>query len=1145
MKKFQKNALSGLALSVSAVALLAGGSAFAQEVDPEDEEEVSVADPETAAPEQRIVVTGSRIRTDTYNSISPLQVLDSEAARDVGEFDAAEILQRSEAAAGTQIDATFQGFVLNNGPGSQTLDLRGLGADRTLLMINGRRLAPAGVEGAPTNPSINLLPTSLIQRYDLLLDGASSVYGSDAVAGVGNIVLRTDIDGFEFFASGNKNEQSNGGDDYTISGAWGTTFDRGFFGIGAEYSRRDEVLNGDRDFFRGCNTHYEFDQAGNIYRDDVATAARNEQISVNELGTRITSLVQPCKLERITGRIFVNNTFGGSLYIDDQDRGLGLGFPGNYYIPFLSETNDALGVPVDADGDGFQDVDLATRTINGNDPNQSFISPQSLYNVMAYGEYNLGTDLNITPFFEALYSRAEVTVANSGAPQFFPWVPSTNAFNPCNFISNPNGVDCRAGENAYFTNTYGFGPVNSTGFRLPVQPIPSIIGDRNNVESVQEQYRGVFGVRLDLPFIGDSWSYEASVVYSRSEGTSLRRGIREDFLAHALGIDPTADFNGDGIVDNNGNGVADDYISRTVSPMLADGPCGTAFANPQLLAPGIGQGCVPVNLFATSLYLPGPAGDFATQAERDYLFGERTFDTTYEQVVASAFITGDLFELPAGPLSVVLGGEYRVDSLDSQPGLVASDGLFWGFFADQGAQGSKYILESFAEINIPVFESDTFGTFDLKAAGRVSDEEFYGTNATYSLGAGWQPIPQVLLRMTYGTSFRAPNLRENFLAGQSGFGGIFDPCAVPAAAYTSPSLPGGTGYRPGDDTREPFVLANCRREGRDPTTVGIDSSGINTFQTSSTEITSGGSLDLDPETSESLTAGISINERFGDFDLSFGFNYFNIEVSGAIIEPTGQSVVNGCFLSENAERSNLCDFIGYDGDPSGRRLVNEVFAGFINVNQETVRGIDLNANLAYELALGNETLDLSVNLRANHLIRRETIFLDDAGNEDSFEAAGTFGFPAWTGRATFAAAYSDFVLTWSTRWIGATSAFNATDPFVDVWGYNEAGEFTGVFSDTCLGAGSRDAAGNLDGIVAGDGNYCADVDFADDYFVHTVSLRYDFNDDITLRAGVTNVFNDAPPLIDTSEVFGRSNVAIGNGYDLNGREFFGSINFRF
>ncbi len=1161
MKKFSRNSLTGLALTVSAVALLAGAPAYAQDADDEcdvdaagvpdeDCEDVQSADGSGSADAGgNIVVTGSRIRTDTFTSISPLQTLTTEEERDAGNFDAAEILQRSEFAAGTQIDATFQGFVLNNGPGSQTLNLRGLGADRTLLMINGRRLAPAGVEGAPTNPSINLLPTSLIARYDLLLDGASSVYGSDAVAGVGNIILRNDLDGFEVFLSGNYNEQG-GGDDYTISAAWGTQFNNGFIGIGAEYARRDEVLNGDRDFFRGCDTHYERDADGNIYRDDVATAAFNEQTSVTNGFPRVTSIVQPCKFDRITGRIQVAGTFAGSLYLDDVDRGLGTGFPGNYYIPFLSETNDALGTPVDADGDGFQDIDLSTRTVNGNDPLQTFLSPQDLYNVMAYGEYTFEGDMNITPFFEALYSRAEVTVANNGPPQFFPWVPSTNAFNPCNFVGNPNGVDCRAAENQYFTNTYGFGPVNSTGFLLPVRPIPSIIGDRNNVATVQEQYRGVLGVRGDLPFIGDTWSFEVSGVYSRSEGSSVRRGIREDFLAHALGIDPTADFDGDGIADNNGNGIADDYISQTTSPLLADGPCGTAFANPELLAPGIGTGCVPVNLFATSLYLPGPAGDFATQAERDYLFGERTFDTTYEQIVINSFVTGDLFELPAGPLSVVVGAEYREDSIESLPDVVASDGLFWGFFADSGAVGSKYLIEGFAEANIPVFESDTWGDFEANISGRITEEEFYGTAGTYSLKAGWRILPQVLLRASYGTSFRAPNLRENFLAGQSGFGGIFDPCAVPAEAYESPGL-GGAGYIAGNDRREPFVLENCRREGRDPTTVGIDSAGIQTVQVSSTEITSGGSLELDPETSTSFTAGVSVEESYGALDFSFALNYYNIEVEGAIIEPSGQSVVNGCFNREDtATRSALCDFIGFDSDPNGRRLISDVFAGFINVNQEIVRGIDMNAQFRYDVPVGGDILGLNLDLRANHLIERTTIFLDNDGNEQIDDDEGEFGFPLWTGRAAFSASYSDFALTWTTRWIGETSAANETDPFTDAWGFDENGEFQGVFSDTCLGMGSRilDAGpnfGQLDGIVAGDGRYCSDVDDASDYFVHTVSLRYDFNEDITLRVGVTNVFDEAPPLIDTSEVFGISNTAIGNGYDINGREFFGSLSVRF
>jgi len=1148
MKKFQKNALTGLAISVSAVAVLAGAPAYAQdgnqdcELDAagnpvgDCEEEVTVDDAgaQGESSDEVIVVTGSRLnRTTTYNSISPLQVLTTEAQRDVGNFDAAEILQRSESAAGQQIDATFQGFVLNNGPGSQTLNLRGLGADRTLLLVNGRRLAPAGVEGAPTNPSINLLPTSLIARYDLLLDGASSIYGSDAVAGVGNIILRDDIDGFEIFASGNYNEQG-GGDDYTISGAWGTTFDNGFFGIGVEYARRDEVLNGDRDFLQGCNTQYEISEDGQIFRNDVRTDALTRQ-DTNGL---VTATISPCKLERITGRAQFAGTFAGSLYYDTNNYGLA--DPGNYGIPFFSETTDAFGVPVDADGDGVRDVDLFNRTLNGNDLDQSFISPQDLYNVMAYGEYTFEGDMNLTPFFEANYSRAEVTVRNSGAPQFFPWVPASNAFNPCNFVSNPNGVDCADRENQYLG-----APFNSNvGFTLPVRPIPSIRGDRNNVESVQEQYRAVLGLRGDLPFIGDTWTFEISGVYSRSEGSSVRRGIREDRLALALGIDPTADFDGDGIFDNTGDGIADDYISLTSSPMLPGGPCDTAgLANPGAAAPDLLTGnCVPVNLFAQSLYLPGPIGDFASQAERDFLFGERTFDTVYEQTLLSAYVTGELFELPAGPLAIVVGGEYREDSLNSQPDFVASNGLFWGFFADQGAQGSKYLLEAFAEVNIPVFDSDFWGEFELNASGRFTEEEFYGSAGTYSVKGGWRPVEQILLKASYGTSFRAPNLRENFLAGQSGFGGIFDPCAVPDAAYDAL----GIGYDAAADTRENFVIANCQREGRDPFTVGIDSGGINTVQTASTEITSGGSLLLDPETSTSFTAGVGIAESFGSWDFSFNFNYYSIVVKDAIAEPSGQFIVNECFNRQEASRSRFCDFIGYNGDPNSRRLINSVFAGFININEESVKGMDFNANIGTDFTIGNEVLGLGLNLRANNLIQRDTLSLDDEGNPDVQQFAGEFGFPSWTGRATFSADYGDFGFTWQTRWVGAVQQdVVGIDPFSDAWGYNAAGEFTGFFSDTCLGAGSRDAAGNLDGIVAGDGNYCADVGFADDYFTHTVSLRWDFNEMITLRAGVTNIFDENPPLIDTGEVFGRSNTPIGNGYDLNGREFFGSLNLRF
>lgn len=140
MKKFHSNSIKALAFSASAIAFVIAGPAYAQDAEErpaEEEEQVDVTAGEAVKTEQKtgnITVTGSRIVRDTYSSISPLQVITTENQQAVGAFDPAQILQRSVAAAGTQIDATFQGFVLDNGPGSQTINLRGLGADRTLVL---------------------------------------------------------------------------------------------------------------------------------------------------------------------------------------------------------------------------------------------------------------------------------------------------------------------------------------------------------------------------------------------------------------------------------------------------------------------------------------------------------------------------------------------------------------------------------------------------------------------------------------------------------------------------------------------------------------------------------------------------------------------------------------------------------------------------------------------------------------------------------------------------------------------------------------------------------------------------------------------------------------------------------------------------
>ncbi|MEE9272540.1 MAG: TonB-dependent receptor [Robiginitomaculum sp.] len=1065
-----------------------------------------------------VVVTGSRIKRDTFSSISPLQVITTDLSQDAGLFDPATILQNSESASGQQIDATFQGFVLDNGPGSQTLNLRGLGASRTLLLINGRRMAPAGVEGAPTSPSINLLPSSLVERTELLLDGASSVYGSDAIAGVVNVILKKDFEGFEVSAQTDYNPRG-AGNDHTISGSWGKNTDRAFFGVGAEYRLREAIRLKDRDFLSGCNTHYEITPSGEIRtidkRSNATVQKRTPGVSVSE---------SPCKIQGISGRIYIPHTNYGSVY---YTKGAG-----NTGIPGFNEStlND---VDVDANGDGIRDVDFQDVNTNASNLDRTIISEQKLYNLMAYGEYTFEGEANLTPFFEANYTLAKVNSPNAGAYQISPYVPAENVFNPC---FRGTGVDCRAAENT------AFGTGLTGGFDLPVAPIVSVKGDRNNVRTKQQQYRFVGGLKGDLPFLNkgplNNWAFEAAGVYSEAVGQSFRKGIREDKLAFALGIDPTADFNKDGVTDNNGDGIADDYNPNLKiggifgGPVIA--PCDvSALANPEQAMDDLAQGCVPVNLFAPSL-LGKAIGDFATAAERDYVFGESKFDTNYQQILLSAYATGNVYELPAGQVAMVVGAEWRKDKINSMPSAVASNGLFIYFASDKGAVGSKTIKEVFAELDIPIVaDKPFFRELGVNVSGRITDEEYYGTAATYAIKGGWRPFDSLQLKASFGTSYRAPNLRENFLAGSTGFRTLRDPCAVPEEAFVRKK-----GAKKGDkkfynaalDEREATTLANCIREGRDPTRVGIGEQGLNTSSSTSVEIKTGGSLALNEETSEALTVGFAFDQPFFDsFDFNLNVNYFDIKTKGAIVKPNSQFILNDCYTRKKKTRSVFCDRIKASTSADDNFLVSHINSNFINLNQETIKGLDINAALGKEIIAFQKNVDLKLKLRVNRIFERNSLYIGADGTKNLSKYAGNFGIPKWTGNASISADIDKFRFSWFARYIGnVRQKTEYLDKFNDAFG-NEHPKLEK--SDTCLGTAASDTL-------------CRDVGFADSYMVHSASIRYR-TDTHTLRIGVTNIFDRDPPLVDSNEIFSVSNVPIGNGYDLNGREFFVAVSKKF
>lgn len=241
-----RNRLMKRLLRTSAIVAIGTGSfattGLAQDQDQDTADEDAVV--------EEIIVTGSRIRRDGFSSSAPMDIVLAEEAVVEGIPDIAGLLQSTTIAAGSpQVTAaTSSAFVQNGGAGAQTLSLRGLGANRTLVMLNGRRAGPAGVRGGVSSFDLNVIPLAAIQRVEILKDGASSLYGSDAVAGVVNIITkRGDGGSVDVFYT---QPFDDGGERLRVSASYGKEFDRGYFRVTADYDKQEELARGDRDYFR-------------------------------------------------------------------------------------------------------------------------------------------------------------------------------------------------------------------------------------------------------------------------------------------------------------------------------------------------------------------------------------------------------------------------------------------------------------------------------------------------------------------------------------------------------------------------------------------------------------------------------------------------------------------------------------------------------------------------------------------------------------------------------------------------------------------------------------------------------------------------------------------------------------------------------
>ena len=409
--------------------------------------------------DEAIVVTGSRLRQNAFTSASPVGVITAEDATLEGLANAAEIIQQSPATGGAfQINTQLTGFVTTGGPGAQTIGLRGLGAERTLVLMNGHRLGPAGTRGTVGPVDLSVFPSSLLQRIEILKDGASSVYGSDAIAGVVNYITRTDFEGIELNVFSNFNE-FGGGEQQRASAAWGTAWNGGYFNIGAEYFQQEILRNGDRDDL-ACSADYLFVANANGHPGLPPVGERIDYPNLDP-GQPHGDDTYKCfdRIQRL-----VRTEFGDLIY---HDPGVNYAVPGN---------NSPIAGMARQTRAGFPQTFPYAHVDSPLYPRASAVSPFELTTIAA----NFGLDLGAsTEFFgEFLFNRRESE--QFGVGQFFP------AVNP----ANPG-------------NTIGVASV------LPV--IPRAIISHQEVEYT----RALAGVRGD--FGGTEWDWEVYAQASHSD----------------------------------------------------------------------------------------------------------------------------------------------------------------------------------------------------------------------------------------------------------------------------------------------------------------------------------------------------------------------------------------------------------------------------------------------------------------------------------------------------------------------------------------------------------------------------------------------------------------------------------------------------
>ncbi len=866
---FRKSLMSAGVL-IGASALMYMPQAFAQEEEEAQEAEIL----------EEIITTGSRIKRAGVDTFYPAISVGSQELDDGAFTNIADALNEIPSF-GNPDASPFGNQPSGFSVGQNFVDFLGLGSQRTLTLVNGRRFVSGNTPqifniAGGLQVDFNVIPVALVERIETIGVGGAPIYGSDAIAGTINVILKDRYEGVQLnLRTGTTGDDDGDFDEFSLVAGANFAGDRGNVTMSMESFRQDGVLRNDRPRYTANDPYFASEEdhdndpdtppVRRIYYDQrVQLFSEGGSIS-GPIGLFIPSFGAPGPF----------GDLNGTFYQFDSNSNLiefrpGQACPGSAF--FACRGMDPNGP--DHDGpDFFDNVGQIQSPLN-----REVFTTRMTYDL---------TD-RVTFSADVLFANSQASeLVDQGGFQTFAFPGTSGALTfP---VSHPFVTDqarqimTDAGLTSFVLHRFN----------------NDIIDSSNKRE--QFLWHATAGVEGDFDVGERNFVWSISATHGESDAETNNEGIIDSRFLNALdAIQLTAaDF-----VDDNGTPAdpSDDTViteadilafSGTSSARVGDIVCrsvvdaafgritgDSGFGVTDGDLPFV-DGCVPLNLFGLGA---------RSEAAREWVTGNRMTQSDIEQAVFNINFGGDIIELPGGWAAFNVGYEAREESAIFSPGLGTEVPLTRSApFVETG--GEYETDEVYAEIVLPLVSADTDLPFlefaELNYAYRDIDNSLAGKQDVWTAGIRIAPVRDISFRANITESIRAPSLVELFAPQNLVFGTAEDPCdnrfvnegPVPATRRANCQADLGPGYDPATFTSN---IVNA-------TAIG----------------SSGGNPDLTNESAESYAIGMSFEPRWVE-NLLFTADYVKIELTDAIQSLTLTQLMKSCYDSDAFPNASSC-----------------------------------------------------------------------------------------------------------------------------------------------------------------------------------------------------------------------------------------------